>query len=148
MCRYGCLIINGGLLRFRCFAGSSRNRLYSALHFLGSWQYTLFGVVVVVVVNNGANDDDDDIQLTLQQELILKTSYEVLVVIISSLYQDQLKKVQDYKPNLEEIKQSADTLLESGRLDIGDAERVERYKEDLDARYTALNDKLLGSQNK
>lgn len=62
--------------------------------------------------------------------------------------QDQLKNVKDRKPNLEEVTQEADSLLESGRLDVGDAERVERYKEELDTRYTALTDRILGAQNR
>lgn len=62
--------------------------------------------------------------------------------------QDQLKNVKDRKPNLEEVTQEADSLSESGRLDVGDAERVERYKEELDTRYTALTDRILGAQNR
>lgn len=62
--------------------------------------------------------------------------------------QGQLKNVKDRKPNLEEVTQEAHSLLESGRLDMGDAERVERYKEELDTRYTALIDRLLATQNR
>ncbi|KAJ7378472.1 hypothetical protein OS493_023007 [Desmophyllum pertusum] len=56
--------------------------------------------------------------------------------------QDQLKKVQGQKPALEEISRDADNLLNSGRLDQGDTERVERYKGVIGARYTALSDRL------
>ncbi|XP_020615390.1 uncharacterized protein LOC110053493 [Orbicella faveolata] len=62
--------------------------------------------------------------------------------------QDLIKKVQSQKPNLEEINREADKLLESGRLDQGDVERVERYKQALGTRYTAIGDRLLGIKNK
>lgn len=62
--------------------------------------------------------------------------------------QEQLKNVKDRKPNLEEVAREADSLLESSRLDMGDAERVERYKEELNTRYTTLIDRLMGTQNR
>lgn len=64
------------------------------------------------------------------------------------LFQGQLKNVKDRKPNLEEVALEADSLLESSRLDMGDAERVERYKEELNTRYTTLIDRLMGTQNR
>lgn len=68
--------------------------------------------------------------------------------LILSLNQDFIKKVQSQKPNLEEINREADKLLESSRLDQGDVERVERYKQALGTRYTAMGDRLLGIKNK
>lgn len=62
--------------------------------------------------------------------------------------QDLSKKVQSQKPNLEEINREADKLLDSGRLDQGDVVRVERYKQALGTRYTAIGDRLLGIKNK
>lgn len=56
--------------------------------------------------------------------------------------------MKDRKPNLEEVAREADSLLESSRLDMGDAERVERYKEELNTRYTTLIDRLMGTQNR
>ena len=67
---------------------------------------------------------------------------------LSILNQGHLKNIQSRKPNLEEVNREADTLLDSGRLDQGDTERVERCKEALGTRYTANCDKLLGIQNK
>lgn len=49
---------------------------------------------------------------------------------------------------MEEVNREADKLLDSGRLDQGDLERVERYKQALGTRYTAIGDRLLGIQNK
>lgn len=62
--------------------------------------------------------------------------------------QDLSKKVQSQKPNLEEINREADKLLDSGRLDQGDVVRVERHKQALGTRYTAIGDRLLGIKNK
>ncbi|KAL9969714.1 hypothetical protein ACROYT_G021966 [Oculina patagonica] len=61
---------------------------------------------------------------------------------------DHLKNIQNRKPNLEEVNREADALLNSGRLDQGDTERVNANKEALGARYTANCDKLMGIQNK
>ena len=49
---------------------------------------------------------------------------------------------------MEEVNREADALLDNGRLDQGDKERVERNKEALGNRYKAIRDKLLGIQNK
>jgi len=62
--------------------------------------------------------------------------------------QDRIKDCQSRKPELQEINGDADVLLDSGRLDEGDAERVERTNESLSARFTAINDKLVETQSK
>lgn len=58
-----------------------------------------------------------------------------------------MKKVQNRKPTLEEIIHEADKLLERGRMDQGDLERVERYKQALGTKYTAIENRLLGIKN-
>jgi len=62
--------------------------------------------------------------------------------------QDLMKKVQSRKPTLEEINREADKLLECGRMDQGDLERVERYKQALGTKYSAIENRLLGIKNK
>lgn len=62
--------------------------------------------------------------------------------------EDLTKKVQSRKPTLEEINREADKLLECGRMDQGDLERVERYKQALGTKYSAIENRLLGIKNK
>ena len=85
--------------------------------------------------------------LVLAASSYLSLWLEFFGLILSS-NQDLNKKVQSQKPNLEEINREADKLLDGDRLDQGDVERVERYKQALGARYTAIGDRLLGIKNK
>jgi len=74
-------------------------------------------------------------------------SYLILISSIT-INQDRIKDCQSRKPELQEINGDADVLLDNGRLDEGDAERVERTNESLSARFTAINDKLVETQSK
>lgn len=62
--------------------------------------------------------------------------------------QEKIKECQSQKPQLQQINGDADVLLDSGRLDQGDAERVERINETLSARFSTISAKLEEAQSK
>ena len=62
--------------------------------------------------------------------------------------QEKIKECQSQKPQLPQINGDADVLLDSGRLDQGDAERVERINETLSTRFSTISAKLEEAQSK
>ena len=62
--------------------------------------------------------------------------------------QEKIKECQSHKPQLQQINGDADVLLDSGRLDQGDAERVGRINETLSTRHTTVNEKLVEAESK
>lgn len=62
--------------------------------------------------------------------------------------QEKIKECQSRKPQLQQINGDADVLLGSGRLDQGDAERVERINETLSTRFSTISTKLEEAQSK
>ena len=62
--------------------------------------------------------------------------------------QEKIKECQSHKPQLQQINGDADVLLDSGRLDQGDAERVERINETLSTRFSTISAKLEEAQSK
>ena len=62
--------------------------------------------------------------------------------------QEKIKECQSRKPQLQQIIGDADVLLDSGRLDQGDAERVERINETLSTRFSTISAKLEEVQSK
>ena len=62
--------------------------------------------------------------------------------------QEKIKECQSRKPQLQQINGDTDVLLDSGRLDQGDAERVERINETLSTRFSTISTKLEEAQSK
>ena len=62
--------------------------------------------------------------------------------------QEKIKESQSRKPQLQQINGEADVLLDSGRLDQGDAERVGRINETLSTRFATISTKLEEAQSK
>lgn len=62
--------------------------------------------------------------------------------------QEKIKECQSRKPQLQQINGDADVLLDGGRLDQGDAERVERINETLSTRFSTISTKLEEAQSK
>ena len=62
--------------------------------------------------------------------------------------QEKIKECQSQKPQLQQINGDADVFLDSGRLDQGDAERVERINETLSTRFSTISTKLEEAQSK
>lgn len=68
--------------------------------------------------------------------------------MLNMINQEKIKECQSRKPQLQQISGDADVLLDSGRLDQGDAERVERINETLSTRFTTISTKLEEAQSK
>ena len=71
-----------------------------------------------------------------------------LIFLLNMINQEKIKECQSRKPQLQQINGDADVLLDSGRLDQGDAERVERINETLSTRFSTISAKLEEAQSK
>ena len=71
-----------------------------------------------------------------------------LIFLLNMINQEKIKECQSRKPQLQQINGDADVLLDSGRLDQGDAERVERINETLSTRFSTISAKLEEEQSK
>ena len=71
-----------------------------------------------------------------------------LIFLLNMINQEKIKECQSRKPQLQQINGDADVLLDSGRLDQGDAERVERINETLSTRFSTISTKLEEAQSK
>lgn len=68
--------------------------------------------------------------------------------MLNMINQEKIKECQSRKPQLQQINGDADVLLDGGRLDQGDAERVERINETLSTRFSTISTKLEEAQSK
>ncbi|XP_074626301.1 uncharacterized protein LOC141884418 [Acropora palmata] len=65
-----------------------------------------------------------------------------------TIVQGQIEEIKNHNIDLQDLNNEAELLLNSGRLDQGDAERVGKMNELLSARCTALKHKLADIQSK
>ena len=70
------------------------------------------------------------------------------IFLLNMINQEKIKECQSQRPQLQQINGDADVLLDSGRLDQGDAERVERINETLSTRFSTISAKLEEAQSK
>lgn len=61
--------------------------------------------------------------------------------------QVQITESQNRKFQLQKLNSETEVLLDSGRLDKGDAERVEKINDSLSSRYVTIKEKLAETQN-
>lgn len=62
--------------------------------------------------------------------------------------QVQITESQNRKFQLQKLNSETEVLLDSGRLDKGDAERIEKINDSLSSRYATIKEKLAETQNK
>ena len=63
------------------------------------------------------------------------------------LLKERIKEVKRHRLQLEDVNRGAEDLLNSGRLDETDAERLQRFNDAVCRRYQELNDQLAAQQN-
>lgn len=69
-------------------------------------------------------------------------------MFIDVIMQVQITESQNRKFQLQKLNSETEVLLDSGRLDKGDAERIEKINDSLSSRYATIKEKLAETQNK